>query len=152
MHTLKCFAALNQGKSGIARLRMAALTVAAPSVLIGCAIVRQDGMSPPANDYPTPSTDVPVTIYFDGDCPTGINPETVTVGPLDKIEWSSDPVGKSFRIVYDPFVGPPFDSNAQGKVKSTPVSNDAALNVHYKYTVIGTGCTDKPLDPRIIVN
>ena len=62
-------------------------------------------------------------------------------------------VSKWYEILFDPFVGSAFKSNAQGSVKSTPIKADLpADGVIFKYTVVSTdesGCA--PLDPRLKV-
>lgn len=131
------------------------LIAAAASACVG----QYASEKPAIPDEPTyqPLREVPVTIYFTGDCPTGIDPETVALDvPQNgniKIAWTSEPRGKQFRVVWSPFTPDKKIAN-NGTVSSPPINRQtqSERNVPFKYTVIGLECDGPALDPRIIVN
>lgn len=105
---------------------------------------------------PTPQNHVNVNITFVDGCPIGVTPDPVIAAHPQKIHWQSvNPAGSAiaadYRVIYDPFVGNKFDSDASGLAKSTPISNNVVPGVIYKYSIAATTC-QAILDPRIIVN
>ena len=127
-------------------------------------------------------TTVEIDIVYTGSphCPTStqstVMPPTVERG--DKIVWQSVDgdngnvdIGKSYRILFNPFVGKSLwwgnsikSNKRSGEAKSRPVhkttpnfdSSQAGNSVEFKYTVVslddptpGTDCP--PLDPRLRV-
>ena len=97
---------------------------------------------------------VHIAITFDGKgCPLpGVEEAVVDRGK--KIYWQAydtegQPSRQEFRIYFDPLKGSTLKA-PQGKVDH-PVDSNAST-VEYKYTIVGDGCEDSPLDPRIRVN
>ncbi len=103
--------------------------------------------------------DVPVQIEFDAaGCPKSAKPEALGVDKAKRIVWQSvnaagNPINVEYVIWLDPFRGGnPLKSNANGVRKSPLFNSDAPPTrggeIEYKYTIVGTSCEDKPLDPH----
>ena len=112
------------------------------------------------NEEPSNSlTDVEVNIEFTSKgCPTSVSRDDFLIDNAKRVVWQSvDQKGKKVDMVYeiyfDPFKGQPLKSTPKGRRKSPPFDSFApATNddkgITYKYSIVGTTCTDKPMDPR----
>lgn len=136
-----------------AALLLPALLLLGAGILVGNQVRSQSGYD--------------IGIVFDGDgCPVDVvpNEDVSCPGNPDKsavctargrqIVWQSvdeagEPASRDYEIFFDPFVGPSIDSNPMGEARATV--RQGVPTVEYKYTVVGDACTDKPLDPRIII-
>ena len=93
-----------------------------------------------------------ILIYFDSDkCPTGVDKSTITAtrtSPPTRIYWkdaaldqdppTTDPA--EFEVIFSPFAGPKITS-VNGATTGDNILTDAPT-VLFKYTVVGTDCTD----------
>jgi len=113
------------------------------SLFVACAAAAGMSLSAPSLAQP-----VTININFDaGQCPTGVSSEpSVSRGQM--ITWQSVPEGIPFEIFFDPIQGQPLRA-PRGNLQR-PV-NGGVPNADYKYTVVGTSCPDRPLDPNIRV-
>ena len=103
--------------------------------------------------------DLPVTVYFEGQCPVGVQPETVDVSKPagDKVTWTAydaatgQPAGIVYEVFFDPFKGKSIVSGTDGVAQSKKVADDVPINVEFKYTIYSPTCPEAPLDPRIMI-
>ncbi len=100
------------------------------------------------------SADSLIPIRFDaGGCPQPGVPN-IDTSRGKKIEWQAyDLAGnrsrQEFMLYFDPLKGATLKA-PNGKV-SKPIDTRAPIAT-YKYTVVGKGCENQPLDPNIRVN
>ena len=93
-------------------------------------------------------------IAFDEEgCPVKVTDEVLKVRRRDTITWRAvDAKGEqanvSFNIFFDPISGRALRSSGSTLREMIDAQAPIAL---YKYTIVGTGCPDKPLDPEIRV-
>ncbi|MFV0277299.1 MAG: hypothetical protein ACK5HY_08960 [Parahaliea sp.] len=135
--------------------------------LVGCAVLAVAGCSsthgvgkPGAGtEPPLAKRYLPVEVVFDEEgCPLSLKPAVVELSrrSAEGVEWRA--VGNenaNFDVYFDPF-GVSAASMLREKhvVKSGPVARGAPATrqgIEYKYTILGTGCPQKPLAPLIIV-
>jgi hypothetical protein len=96
--------------------------------------------------------EVNVTINFDPQgCP--VAPVTdASAGRRQQVTWQAhqngEPTSTPFKIYFDPLRGQPHNGNT-GTVRAN--IDPSAPKGLYKYTVVGSNCLDKPLDPNIRV-
>lgn len=101
-----------------------------------------------------------VNIRFVGNCPDSVDKNVFVTYNTKFVHWQSvdltvaqNPVPVDYKIYFDPFAdGKPLEAKNGGRVTSTPVKVPATdVGIEFKYTVVGTGCEDAPLDPRFTV-
>ncbi len=93
-----------------------------------------------------------VKISFDKlGCPISVDEDSFDVEKARRIYWVSvyppelaEP--PEYEIYFDPFKGNPIKTRKNAKV--SPRFDRSAPDVVYKYTIVGTACKHKPLDPR----
>jgi hypothetical protein len=124
------------------------VVLASAAVFIGaCAHSGMQGMTCPPDDL---TRDLVVKIEFDDNkCPKPITCDNPGVSKAKRVIWeSSDAVGNKpdYEIYFDPFKGQPLTST-NGVKRSPPFDSNTPAG-EYKYTIVGTECRGKPLDPR----
>lgn len=105
------------------------------------------------------AANVEIDIPFDANgCPR--MPADIDADKSMRIVWQSvdattkADINEEYQIFFDPFVGKPQKSDANGRLRSLPFNNEVpptlgASRVEYKYTIVGARFEDKPLDPRL---
>ncbi len=92
-------------------------------------------------------------------CADDIN--ILTVDKRKKLGWQSvdakgNPIDTKYAIWFDPFEGPQ-ESDSKGLIKplkfktDTPPKMPSRDGIVYKYTIVGEGCEERPVDPRFRV-
>ena len=94
------------------------------------------------------------SITFDAEgCPVSVSEKVIVAERRDFIMWRGvDENGETakvpFEIFFDPLHGRALRSNGSNLRKMVHARAPIAT---YKYTIVGRGCPDKPLDPTIRV-
>lgn len=95
-------------------------------------------------------------------CPTGVSEPNVYVDKANKTEitWVAynenygAEVEQEFAIYFDPFKNSSLESrkgSPKNQVTSPKLGDYDIPLAEYKYTIVGTNCPQRPLDPRITV-
>ncbi|MEO1078367.1 MAG: hypothetical protein AAFY29_02350 [Pseudomonadota bacterium] len=106
----------------------------------------------PEDSYEAQSLEATITFDAEG-CPISVSEKVIEARRRDFITWSGvDANGEKakvpFVIFFDPLHGRALRSKGNNLRRMV---NAKAPIATYKYTIVGRGCPDKPLDPTIRV-
>lgn len=100
---------------------------------------------------------ISVKVFFNGACPEGVSIPEILVEKKNKtqISWVSYNMDgtaaredQNFSIFFDPFKNSELTSK-NGELLSSKLGDANVPSALYKYTIVGDGCPDSPLDPNI---
>lgn len=134
------------------------LALAVPLLALG-------GCAPLAPDTGGNFTDIAIA-FDEAGCPQGeVQKATLSKSRSQRVRWQAvdaqgKPIAQTYWVYFDPFKpSSRKQSNPKGELKSNPVADETPVGsgdpderqVEFKYTIVGEGCDQFPLDPIISV-